>query len=262
MIFIQLLFGFNLHDRLIKTISTISRSFQVVMSNFVFILSKRILTLREDEVPVFSFPFTHVRTHTLPLTDVAEEAVDLSSACGFSSSFRTRWSKSSEPGTHDLLSEKISGDRATYTLADMQIRVCVCVCACAPSQTQASRAIIVCVALLSEMFGVRFLTFSFPSSASYSLSTSLINRLRPCPRRQSPLEFRRSDQRAIVEGRVLLPPKNSGPSFRVLPWQMFFSVLSLSQLHIMQQQHQRRIWSIYQIKLQIRLKFVPLSLDW
>lgn len=88
---------------------------------------------------MFSFPFSHV--HTLTLTDVAEEAVDLSNTCGFSSSFHTRWSKSSE--SLDLLSEKISGDLAAYHPPNMQICVCL----------RASCAVITCcVELVSKMF--------------------------------------------------------------------------------------------------------------
>lgn len=61
--------------------------------------------------------------HARSLIDVTDDAVDLSNACGFSSSFHTLWSKSSEPESHDRLSEKISRDLAAYYLPDMQIRV-------------------------------------------------------------------------------------------------------------------------------------------
>lgn len=70
------------------------------------------------------FPFhSRLSAYTLTLTDVAEEALDLGNACGFSSSFHTRWSKSSEPESLDLLSEKISGDLAACHPPNMQIRV-------------------------------------------------------------------------------------------------------------------------------------------
>lgn len=126
---------------LISTISRIPQSFQIVQVAF-FLLADRAADWHHRDKwrkPASSFPFTHVRIHTPTSTDVAEEAVDLSNTCGSLSSFHTRWSKSSEPESLDLLSEKISGDLAAYHPPNMQIGVC----------SRASCVILTCVELVS-----------------------------------------------------------------------------------------------------------------